>query len=105
MYRSGSPLQVVIYSDASHGSATDILYATWGYIVQMAGGTVIWSSKKIKVVTLSLTEAVKEAAWLNHLFTWMGLSPLRTLLLVDNQPAIHIAQNPSLSQPDQAHQA
>ena len=48
-----------------------------GVIVQMAGGTVIWSSKKIKVVTLSLTEAVKEAAWLNHLFTWMGLSPLK----------------------------
>ena len=24
----------------------------------------------------------------------MGLSPLRTRLLVDNQPAVHIAQNP-----------
>ena len=31
VYRSGSPLQVVIYSDASHGSATDIPYATRGY--------------------------------------------------------------------------
>ena len=71
--------------------------------MQIAGGTVTWSSKRIKIVTVSLTEAVKEAAWLNHLFTWMGLSPLRTLLLVDNQPAIHIAQNPSLSQPDQAY--
>ena len=102
VYRSGSPLQAVIYSDASHGSAVDIPYATRGYIVQMAGGTVTWSSKKIKMVTLSSTEAeyvaaceaVKEAAWLTHLFTWMGLSPLRTRLLVDNQPAIHIAQNP-----------
>ena len=102
VYRSGSPLQVVIYSDASHGSAADIPYATRGYIVQMAGGTVTWSSKKIKMVTLSSTEAeyvaaceaVKEAAWLTYLFTWMGLSPLRTRLLVDNQPAIHIAQNP-----------
>ena len=102
VYRSGSPIQAVIYSDASHGSAADIPYATRGYIVQMAGCTVTWSSKKIKMVTLSSTEAeyvaaceaVKEAAWLTHLFTWMGLSPLRTRLLVDNQPAIHIAQNP-----------
>ena len=102
VYRSGSPIQAVIYSDASHGSAADIPYATRGHIVQMAGGTVTWSSKKIKMVTLSSTEAeyvaaceaVKEAAWLTHLFTWMGLSPLRTRLLVDNQPAIHIAQNP-----------
>ena len=54
-------------------------------------------------MTVSLTEAVKEAARLSYLFTWMGLSPLRTLLLVDNQPAIHIAQNPSLSQPDHAY--
>ena len=28
----------------------------------------------------------KEAAWLTHLFTWMGSSPLGTRLLVDNQP-------------------
>ena len=92
VYRSGSPIQALIYSDASHGSAADIPYATRGYIVQMAGGTVTWSSKKIKMVTLSSTEAeyvaaceaVKEAAWLTHLFTWMGLSPLRTRLLVDN---------------------
>ena len=62
----------------------------------------IWSSKRIKMVTLSSAEAeyvaaceaVKEAAWLTHLFTWTGLSPLRTRLLVDNLPAIHIAQNP-----------
>ena len=102
VYRSGSPIQAVIYSDASHGSAADIPYATRGYIVQMAGGTVTWSSKKIKMVTLSSTEAeyvavceaVKEAAWLTHLFIWMRSSPLRTRLLVDNQPAIHIAQNP-----------
>ena len=62
----------------------------------------IWSSKKIKMVTLSSTEAeyvavceaVKGAAWLTHLFIWIGLLPIRTRLLVDNQPAIHVAQNP-----------
>ena len=62
VYRSGSPLQAVIYSDASHGSAVDIPYATRGYIVQMAGGTVTWFSKKIKMVTLSSTEAEYVAA-------------------------------------------
>ena len=40
VFRVGSPLQIIIYSDASHGSATDIPHATWGYIVQMAESTV-----------------------------------------------------------------
>ena len=102
VFRVGSPLQLTIYSDASRGPAVDIPYATRGYVVQMAGDTVTWSSKRIEIVTLSLTEAVKEAAWLTNLFTWMELSPLGTRLLVGNQPAIHIAHNPSLSQPDQA---
>ena len=31
VFRVGSPLQITIYSDASHGSATDISYATRGY--------------------------------------------------------------------------
>ena len=37
---------------------------------------------------IAARESVKEAAWLTHLFTWMGLSPLRTRLLVQN-PVCH----------------
>ncbi|EDO14448.1 Tkp5 protein [Vanderwaltozyma polyspora DSM 70294] len=52
-YRAGSPLQLTVYSDASHGSLADMPFSTGGYVTRLAGGCVTWSSKKIKT-TVSL---------------------------------------------------
>lgn len=98
----GSPIELRIYSDASHGSTTDIPHATRGYIIPLAGGAITWASKKIKTaICLSSTEAeyiaaseaVSEIMWLTNLLQHMNIKHKVPILLVDNQPSIHIMNN------------
>ncbi|EDO14703.1 Tkp5 protein [Vanderwaltozyma polyspora DSM 70294] len=102
-YRTGSSLGLTVYSDASHGSLTDLPFSTGGYVTLLSGGCVIWSSKKIKTtICLSSTEAeyiagseaVKEIEWLSNLFKYMNLKFDQTKLFVDNEPAINLSKNP-----------
>ena len=91
------------YADSDWASNINDCKSTSGYVFTMGGGAVSWSSKKQPTVALSSTEAkyiasahaAKETAWLRLL-----LSELRqdmsspTVLHINNQSAIAIAQNP-----------
>ena len=77
--------------------------STSGYVFQLNGGPVAWSSRLQKTSALSvteaeymaLTEALTEALWLRPYLKSIGLevddaTPIR----VDNQAAIHLSLNP-----------
>ena len=76
--------------------------STAGYIFQLGLGSISWSSKKFKTLSLSsceaeyrvAKEAVKESIWLWHVLTELDLAPKSsTVLKCDNQGAIQLAYN------------
>ena len=103
--RTGSASDDVIgYGDASYADIPDTRRSTSGYIFHLNGGPISWLSARQKMVTLSsteaeydcLTEAVKEAVWLQKLFdelrlTSYGIRPMK--IYEDNQATIHLASN------------
>jgi len=79
-----------------------------GLIIQLANGTVIWSSRKQTSVSmstvvaeyLSLSSAVPEVLWLTELLNEMGfsnLAPKPATILMDNSGAICVAKNRSIA--------
>jgi len=91
------------FVDADWASNINNRKSTSGFIFMLAGGTISWSSKKQSSVALSSTKAeyitgahtAKEAIWLRHLLTKLGLEiNAPTFLHIDNQSAIAIAKNP-----------
>ena len=74
-----------------------------GFIFDVAGGMVLWSSKKQPTVALSTVEAeymasanaTKEAIWLRSLLSDLGFpQPTTTVIHADNQGCIALAKNP-----------
>jgi hypothetical protein len=102
--RTGQGLAIIGYTDASWASDQDDRKSTSGYIFLMAGGPISWSSKRQQTVALSSCEAeylalgaaAQEAMFLRHLVTELtGEEQGPTTILVDNQSAISMADNPS----------
>ena len=69
----------------------------------MSGYTFVWSAKKQPRIALSstkakymaMTHAGKEAMFLNHLYSDIGIPhSIPIYLLVDNQSAIALVENP-----------
>jgi len=99
----GSVPKLVGYSDADYASDLETRRSTTGYVFQLAGGPVTWSSQRQKLVTLSTTEseyvaasaASKEAIWLRRLLDGIG-HPCddETVIFVDNISAIKLVKNP-----------
>jgi len=101
-YRSG---RLIGYTDADFGGSvvTDGAYSTSGYVFQLAGAPVSWSSKRQGEVATSTTHAeyigqynaILHLQWLRtflaetHLYT----SPV-TNIMADNQSAIALSRNP-----------
>ena len=75
------PLTIIAFSDSDWGTDTLDHKSILGYIFQLAGGPVAWSSKKQTSVALSSMEAeyvamshcVREALWLRNLLDELGL--------------------------------
>lgn len=73
-----------------------------GYVTRIAGGSVTWSSKKIKSVCMSSTEAeyiaaseaVMELEWLHELFQYMNSKIPKSMFYIDSEPGIKVAKNP-----------
>ncbi|XP_071637520.1 uncharacterized protein [Temnothorax longispinosus] len=103
-YRSGgSDSKLVGFSDADYAGDLEARRSTTGYVYSLANGSVTWSSRRQKMVTLSTTKAeyvaassaAKEAVWLRHLLCEIGhRCENATTLIVDNQSAIKLAKNP-----------
>ena len=74
----------------------------FGYIVYLYGGPICFTSKRLSVVALSSAEAeyaagtsaCKEVQFIRHILTDLGFKLSGpTILAVDNQAAIKIAEN------------
>jgi hypothetical protein len=93
------------YSDADWGAGED-RKSTGGYIFNINGGAVSWTSKKQPVIALSsteaeymaLTQATKEGIWLTKLLWDIGghkhINEIKTIN-ADNQGSIALAKNPT----------
>ena len=101
-YRSG---QLIGYMDADFGGSvvTDGAYSTSGYVFQLAGAPVSWSSKRQGEVATSTTHAeyigqynsILHLQWLRTFLaeTQLYRSPV-TNIMADNQSAIALSRNP-----------
>jgi hypothetical protein len=101
-YRSG---QLIGYTDADFGGSvvTDGAYSTSGYVFQLAGAPVSWSSKRQGEVATSTTHAeyigqynaILHLQWLR---TFLAETQLYrstvTNIMADNQSAIALSRNP-----------
>ncbi|KAI1828722.1 hypothetical protein DTO027I6_10244 [Penicillium roqueforti] len=97
--------QLIGYTDADFGGSvvTDGAYSTSGYVFQLAGAPVSWSSKRQGEVATSTTHAeyigqynaLLHLQWLRTFLaeTQMYRSPV-TNIMADNQSAIALSRNP-----------
>ena len=102
MYRSG---QLIGYTDTDFGGSviTDGAYSMSGYVFQLAGAPVSWSSKRQGEVATSMTHAeyigqynaILHLQWLRTFLadTHLYRSPI-TNIKADNQSAIALSRNP-----------
>ena len=90
------------YSDASWHKSDELGYDMFGYCVFMYGGLISFAAKRLKVIALSSAEAEyaaasytsKEVMFIRNVFDSLGIKlngP--TILAVDNEAAIKIADN------------
>jgi hypothetical protein len=98
--------ELEVYSDADWAEDTTDRKSNSGYIIRLNGGTIGWSCKKQNVVAqssaesefIALTEAVKEAVWVNRLtehFQYKTAGAIK--ILTDSQSAIAMVENQRFS--------
>ena len=97
--------QLLAYCDADYAQDPDTRKSTTGLCFLMNGGAISWSSKRQSTVSTSTAEAeytalfsgTQEARFLAQLLAELGLPTKAITMHCDNQPAIHIANNPVTS--------
>ena len=91
------------YSDADWANDVDTRRSTSGYVFQINGSTISWSSKRQYCVTRSSTEgeyvalshATQEVVWLRRLLNDIGEKHDQpSVMNGDNQGAIELSMNP-----------
>ena len=92
------------FSDANWGNDVDDRHSICGYVFNLNGGAISWSSKKQSVVALSSTEAeyigithaAKEAIWVRHLLSELyspDVLEYPITIHCDNRSAIELVKN------------
>ena len=93
---------LIAYSDSSWRRPDKLGYNSFGYVVYLFGAPVSFASKRLKVIALSSAEAeyaaaayaCREIEFVRHILSDLGFSLSGpTVLAVDNQAAIKIAEN------------
>ena len=93
---------MIAYSDASWHKPDKLGYNMFGYVMYLYGGPVSFSAKKLKVIALSSAEAeyaaaaytCREVTFVRNVCNFLGVKLAKpTLMCVDNQAAIKIAEN------------
>ena len=101
--RLGDAVDLVGWTDSDWAQDPDSRRSIGGFVFNVAGGIVSWSSKKQPTAALSTAEseymaasnATKEAIWLRTLLSNMGFTQiLATTLFGDNQACIALSWNP-----------
>ena len=102
-YSKNGSQDCICYSDADWAGDVNDRKSTSGYLFQISGGAVTWSTKKQSCVALSTAEAeyialasaAQEAVWLRQLTAYLGYSSkMETIIYEDNQLAISMTKNP-----------
>jgi transposase InsO family protein len=90
------------YCDADYASDIDTRRSTTGYVFNLNGGAISWSSRRQTTVAVSTAEAeymaasyaAKEAVWLRKLSYDLDLNDKTTVIMEDNQAAIKLIKHP-----------
>lgn len=96
----GGELVLRAYTDADYAGDRDDRKSTGAYVFTIGSGAVSWSSKKQSVVALStleaeymaMTQAAKEAIWMQSLLRELGAQLDNVLIYGDNQGAIALSR-------------
>jgi hypothetical protein len=99
---TGTTGAIQSYSDVNLAADEDRKSIS-GYVFTLAGSPISWQAKKQSTIALStaeaeyaaLTQATKEAIWLQNLLKDLGMSKYAPRIInVDNQGTITLAENP-----------
>jgi hypothetical protein len=101
--QTGRPLHG--YTDSDFAGNTDNRRSTSAYLFILGGAAVSWSSRLQRTVAgstteaefMSMSEAIKEALWIQKLVSILGMQFPPMHILADSQGAIAVAQNDSVS--------
>jgi len=102
-HHSRDTFDLVGWTDSSWAQDQDDCRSTSGFVFDIVGSSISWSSKKQATVTTFSVEAeyvassntTKEAIWLRTLLTKLDFSPTTTTIIhADNQGCIALASNP-----------
>jgi len=100
--KTHTSVDLIGWLDSNWGEDPDMCHLVGGFLFDIAGGSISWSSKKQPMVALSMVEAeymaasnaTKEAVWLQTLLEDFGYPPVTaTVLHIDNQGSIALARN------------
>jgi hypothetical protein len=98
-----APKPFYAYSNADHGGNRNNRRSTSAYVVKIGSGAVSWMLRLQLIVALSTTEAEfiaaasvgQEVVWMRQLLGELGFAIAGpSLLLLDNQSAIQVGNNP-----------
>jgi transposase InsO family protein len=101
--RDSEKLNLIGWSDASWAQDPDTRKSVSGFVFDIYGGSVSWSSKKQSIVATSTMEAeyiassnaTKEAIWLRTLLKELDFpQTTATIIFADNQGCIALSNNP-----------
>ena len=99
---SNSELELIGYVDSDYAGDRDKRRSTSSYFFTIAGCCVSWKSQLQSVVALStteaeyiaVTEAIKEAIWLQGLLSEINVFKGKSIIYTDSQSALHLCKNP-----------
>lgn len=101
--RPNSGINLVGWTDSDWAGDIDTRRSVGGFVFDVAGSSITWSSKKQPTVALSTVEAeymaasnaTKEAIWLRTLLADLGHPQMSaTIIHADNQGCIALSRNP-----------
>nr|GEY72248.1 retrovirus-related Pol polyprotein from transposon TNT 1-94 [Tanacetum cinerariifolium] len=101
VFEHGSSQWVAGYRDSDYARDLDKRRSTTGYVFTLEKAQISWKSTLQSTTTLSttkveymvMTEAVKEAIWLQGLLSKLGIKQKFVTMHSDSQSAIHITKN------------
>ncbi|XP_051135426.1 uncharacterized mitochondrial protein AtMg00810-like [Andrographis paniculata] len=102
-YEANVPIKLVGYTDSDLEGSCDDSRSTSGYVFNLGGGVVSWSSKKQPIVVLSTTESEYIAAslagsqivWLRGILESLSFKEhALTTLFCDNKSTISVSKDP-----------
>ena len=99
----GEKVKVVAYCDSDWAQCPDDRKSTTGYVVQLAGGPVVWQCRKQATVAVSsteaefvaLSEATKDILWMTYMLTELGIPYEVPRIYTDSQSSMDWAKNAS----------